>query len=196
MAINTEELIFEARAMLTELPESVTLSRDNLFDMIRPAIQLWQEKTNADIGKRQNFIKQSTDINIVDGFADISTVVDSLGYRLDFLHESDIYVPYAGEVNANYTVKFVNSLNRLMSIGRQDKFFVLAFLSGSSITFKEPGEVGFGSMNGTFQIRSVVIPTDLTQMPASVMPEIAVILADLAAKQIKQQNRGLDRTPK
>jgi hypothetical protein len=196
MAIDVEELILTARGMLTELPESVTLSRDNMFDIIRPAIQLWQEKTNMDIGKRQNFIVQSNDIDIVEGVADISTAIDTYGYRLDFLHESDIYLTYTGERNANYTVKFVASLNRLMSIGRQDKFFILAYLSGSVITFKSPDEVGFGSMDGAFQIRSVVIPNNLADMNRSVMPEIAVILADLASKQIKQQNRGLDKPVK
>jgi hypothetical protein len=196
MAINAEDLILTARSMLTELPESVTLSRDALFDMIRPAIYLWQEKTNQDLGKRQNFIVQSEDIPIVNGVADIGNIVDKYGYRLDFLHESDIYMPYTGETNANYTVKFVNSLNRLQSVGRQDKFFILAYLSGKSITFKGPDEVGFGAMETTFQIRSVVLPSDLGEIPDALMPEIAVLLADLAAKQLKQQNRGLDRPVK
>jgi hypothetical protein len=196
MAIDSEDLILTARSMLTELPESVMLSRDNMFDQISPAISLWQERTNADLGKRQNFIRQSGDINIVDGVADISQAITDYGYRLDFLHDSDIYIPYTGERNANYTVQFVASLNRLMSIGRQDKFFVLAYLSGETITFKFPEEVGFGSIDATFQIRSVVIPGDLSKIPASVMPDIAVILADLASKQIRQQNRGLDRPVK
>jgi hypothetical protein len=192
MAINEQELILTAREMLTELPEAVHFSRENLRALIQPAIWLWQEKINDDPRKREQFIVESDAITISQGQADISTEVDAKGFRLDFIRDSDIVIAYG---LPNYTVKFVNSLNRLSSIGRQDKFYVLAYMSGSHITFKDAGSVDIDDINGSFTLRSIALPTSLDALPSSAKAELSIILADLAKTEIGQQNRGLDVPP-
>lgn len=193
MAIDLSQLVLTAREMLSELPESVHFSRENLRALVKPAISLWQSQTNADITRRQNFIVDSAAINVVDGVADIGPEVDAKGFRLDFIRESDIVLPYQ---LPTYTVKFVNSFDRLMSTGRQDKFYILAYLSRTRLTFREAGEVLIDTMNGTFILRSTVIPVDPAVMPVSVMPEIAMVIADLARARESKENRGLDIPPK
>lgn len=192
MAIDLLQLILTAREMLTEEPEAVSYSRENLRALVRPAISLWQLQTNADITRRQNFIVDSAAIAIVDGVADIGPEVDAKGFRLDFIRESDIVLPYQ---LPTYTLKFVNSFDRLMSAGRQDKFYILAYLSGTRLTFREAGEVLIDTMNGDFILRSTVIPIDPSVMPVSVMPEIAMVIADLARARAPKENRGLDISP-
>lgn len=193
MAIVVNDLIMTAREILTELPESVHFSRESLRALVKPAISLWQDRTNADRNKRQNFVVTSNDISIIAGFADIATAVDAYGFRLEYIADADIVLPY-GE--PNYRVKFVNSFDRLVSIGRQDKFFTLAYLSGTQITFREAGVVELGTLDGTFKIVSPVIPSNLATLNAGVMPEIAIAVADLARAQMREQNRGLNIPPK
>lgn len=190
MAINPEELILAARDMLTELPESVIFSRDNLQGLIKPAIAVWQEQTNNDPQKRHDFIVESNDITIILGVADISTEVDATGFRVDFLKEGDIEIAYAK--SPNFTVKFVNSLDRLKMKGRQDQFFMKVYLNGMEMRFKEPGLADIDTLNGTFRIRSVVIPSNLADLSRSVMPMIATVVADLAKKQFAEKHRGVE----
>lgn len=195
MAIDENILILTAREMVTELPESVDFSRESLRMMIKPAISIWQNQTNDDPQRRQNFIVESDAITIAAGQADLSTQIDTKGFRVDFIKESDIVIAYSGSGIINYKVKFVNDFDRLISPGRQDKFFILAYLSGKQITFKDAGQINVDTIGGSFKIRSVVIPSDLAGLPASVMPEIALVIADLCKKRIKDQNRGLNMKP-
>lgn len=193
MAIEIEKLILQARESVTELPESVTLSRESLYALIPQAILVWQERTNENPQKRQNFIRESGEISITDGTADIESEVNEKGFRLEYIKASDIEI--ATGQNPRFQVKFVNSLDRLRMAGIQDRFFILAYLSGYKITFKDAGEEP-GTMNGAFTLRSVVLPTDLTDMNESVLPELALVLGELAKNQLAQQNRGLDREVK
>lgn len=93
-------------------------------------------------------------------------------------------------------MKFVNSLDRLKLVGRQDLFYCLAYMSGTRITFRYPGEADADTLNASFKIRSVVLPQDLTDMNEAILPELALVLAELAGHQIKEQNKGLNRPPK
>lgn len=189
-----EKLIFQAREQLTELPESVMLSRESLRALVPPAIALWQERTNGNLQKRQNFIRESGDIAVVDGVCDIAEVIDQFGFRLEFIRESDIEIEYPG--TPAFQVKFVNSLDRLKMVGRQDKFFTLCYLSGTKMTFRYAGDAYIDSLNVSFKIRSVVFPTDLTDMNEALLPELSLVLAELAGNQLKEQNRGLNIPPK
>jgi hypothetical protein len=194
MAIDLNTLVLTAREQLTELPESVQFSRENLRALIAPAISAWQEQTNDDPNKRQPFIVESGAITIVNGLADILAEVEARGFRLDFIKDSDIEIAYAK--TPVFQVKFVNSLDRLQMHGRQDRFLIKVYRSGTRFYFKDAGATDITSMNGSFTLRSVVIPNDPAQLPASVMPQIATAIADLARKQLAQQNRGLNMPPK
>lgn len=183
-----------ARDLLTDLPESVTLPRDVLFSMIKPAIAIWQLQTNDDPQRRQNFIVASAPIAIAAGEADISAEVEAKGFRLDLIKESDIELPGSGEVN--FAVKFMSSLDRFKMRGRQDRFFYKCYMSGTRLRFCEPGANWDDGYNGSLVLRSVVLPNDPGTMSKTLMPELAIVIADLARKQIREQNRGLNRPPK
>ena len=196
--IELDEIVFAAREQLTELPESVTLSRQSLRAMVPASIALWQNEINANPARRHNFLQRSPNIRIASGVADISQVVETMGYRLDFIHESDIEIAYSKQPVLH--VRFVNSKNRLYLGSRQDRFYVLAYLTGTKITFRDPDAAAnvdaTATMNGQFTMRSVVLPTDLSKMPRSVLPDLAVALADLARQQLREQNRGVNIAPK
>lgn len=195
MAIDVEELILAARDMLTELPESVVFSRDNLLGLVKPAISLWQDQTNENPQKRQNFIVESAAVVVAAGVCDLAAEIDSKGFRLEFIKENDIALTITGGITQapDLMVKFVNSLNRLKMKGRQDRFFTLAYLSGTLITFKQAGSTAVDEIAGTLKLRSPVIPSDLSTMNKAVMYELAILVADLAKQQFRQQNRGLDK---
>lgn len=194
MAINTDELVLTARDLITELPESVIFSRENLFSLIKPAISLWQDQTNSDPQKRQNFIVESGLIFIASGIADLSSEIGLKGFRVEFIKDSDVTLSIAGVAPQvpQLNVKFVNSVNRLAIVGRQDRFFHLVHLSGSRMTIRAAGSPSIAATNGTLTLRAPVIPSDLTTLNKPVMYEIAILLADLAKQQYKEQNRGLD----
>ena len=191
MAITVDELVFQAREQITGLPESVEFPRDAIRAVIPAAIAVWQERTNANPEKRQNFIRESAPITIVEDVADLESEVNAKGFRLEFIHGSDIEIAY--DVEIPLPVKFVNTLDRFKLAGRQDAFFIKAYLSGTRLMFRQPsGE----AMNGSFTLRSAVLPTDLTQMNKAILPELATIVAELLKKRFYQQNRGLDINPK
>lgn len=191
MAISIDELVFQAREQITGLPESVEFPRDAIRAVIPAAIAVWQERTNANPEKRQNFIRESSPITILANVADLESEVNAKGFRLEFISAADIEIAY--ETELRLPVKFVNSLSRLRLAGRQDRFFIKAYLSGTRLTFYQPsGE----EVNGSFTLRSVVLPSDLTDMNESILPELATIVAELLKKRYYQQNRGLDINPK
>lgn len=194
MAINVEELLLTVRDLLTELPESVIFSRDSLLGMVKPAIAQWQDATNEDPQRRQNFIVESDPITIAAGVADLSAQVDAKGFRLEFVKENDIALTVTGysSQTPNYQVKLVNSLDRLMTKGRQDKFYHLAYLSGTKLTLRTAGTTVINGMAGSLKLRAPVIPADLATMNKPMMYELAAVIADMAKKQFLQQNRGLD----
>lgn len=192
--INREKLIHLVREQITELPESVLFSRDNISSLIQPGIALWQEQTNNNKQKRHNFIQQES-VPIANGAADLSSAIDNKGFRLEYIREGDLEIT-TRDATPNLTVKFVASLNRLKLPGRADKFFVLAYLSGTSIRFRDPdaasGEDPLLTMSGDAVLRSVVLPNYLDGVPESIAPELALVIADLARKQFLEQNRGLN----
>jgi hypothetical protein len=193
MAIDPEKLVLTARDMLTELPESVTLSRDNLFGMIKPAISVWQDQTNNDPAKRQNFVVTSTDVDIEAGIAEyLPQGRRCKGFRVEFFADGDVSLTTDG-VTGYRPAKFVSSRDRLYRNGRQDKFRDLIYLQGMQLLVKGKGETVPENTNGTLVIASPVIPSDLADINGAVMYEIATVMADLAKKQLQQQNRGLDR---
>lgn len=194
MAIDTEELVLMARDMLTDLPESVSIPRDMLFTLIKPAIALWQLQTNDDPARRQNFIVESNSQTITANVCDIATAIDTYGFRMDLIKEGDIEMTYAGEVS--FKVKFFNSLDRFKLRGRQDKYFYKCYMSGTKLRFIEPGASSSDTFAGTFVIRSACIPSDPAALNQSVMPEIAINIADLVRKQIRMNNKGAERPPK
>lgn len=194
MAIDTEELILMARDMLTDLPESVSIPRDMLYTLIKPAIALWQLQTNDDPARRQNFIVASDAQVITDTVCNLSGAIDTFGFRMDMIKEGDIEIAYAGEVN--FKVKFFNSLDRFKIRGRQDKYFYKCYISGTTLRFIQPGASATALFSGSFVLRSVVIPSDPASLNQAVMPEIAINIADLVRKQIRMNNKGAERPPK
>ena len=192
--IDTETLILRAREHLTELPESVIFSRENLIALLPSAISAWQTETNQNKTRRQAFVIESDPVEISDGEADLTDEFDDKGFRLDFLLEGDISLLTDGKAAA-FNIKFVPSRDRLALIGRQDKFFTLAYLSGTRIYLRS-GTGASGELNGELLIRSVVLPADLEEFPSYIEPELATALAKLARMQFSAQNRGLDMPPK
>lgn len=190
MAIDVDQLVLLAREQLTELPESVIFSRENLRALVPSAVALWQEQTNSNHEKRHAFLKESDDIDVEANVADIADAVDEYGFRLDFIRDSDVLVSYDSPIKLR-TV-FVSSIDRLRMPGRQDRFFVLAYLRGTQIEFCHPN---FIEWSGTFRLRSVVIPFDLWEIPAPLAPELALVVAELARREFTQQNRGLNVEP-
>ena len=192
--IDSLELILLARDGLTELPESVIFSRENLLGLIPQAITLWQDRTNANPEKRHNFLILSDNISIRNSAADISEALDEFGYRVEYIAGSDVLLE--GTNLPKKKVTFVNSWDRLAHPGRQDKFSNLAYLQGKIITFRNPLATGntdpLKSLNARFKLNSVVIPNDLNEIPNSVMSDLALILAEIAKGEFRQQNRGLD----
>jgi hypothetical protein len=197
MAITLDELVSASRELVTELPESVIFSYENIAALIPSAIALWQQKTNNDVSKRQAFIQESENISLtsVTGFgaeANILPQVDAKGFKLEFIKDSDIEIAYATGGEPNFTVKFVPSLDRLKIFGRGDKFFIKAYLSGTNIKFRKSDGLAF---TGTMKIKSVVLPSDLTTLPASVKGDLALIVAELAKLEIREKNLGLNISP-
>ena len=199
--INPLELITIARDALTELPESVIFSRENLLGLIPSAISIWQERTAKNPAKRHNFIQESGAIQIRNGVANISEAIDEYGYKLEYIEGSDVVIDLAYSPDLpNKRVVFVNSIDRLHAPGRADKFYILGYLLGTTITFHNPiaavGEDATTTLNSRFKLRSVVMPNDLADIPESVAPEIGLIIAEIAKGQFRQQNKGLDLNPK
>ncbi len=196
--INIEELVLQAREHLTELPESVIVSEDSLAALVPSAIAVWQLKTAKDRNKRQNFVVKSEPLTVTDGELDLSAAIETYGFRLDMLEEGDL--EFTGSTDKKYGIKFIASRDRLKFPGIQDKFFTLAHLSGTTIQFRDPAAVSpanpLTSLNGEIIIRSVVLPKELTDIPYTVLPELALELADLARRQFNSQNRGLNIPPK
>lgn len=188
MSINVEELILAARDILTEEPESAEYSRDALLGLVKPAIVAWQDQTNQDVQKRQNFVVQSAAITITNGIADLSTEIDSKGFRIEFIKDSDIEVAISGvsPISPEILVKLVSTKDRLNYRGRQDKFFVVGYLSGSRITFRAPGSGAINSLNGTMTLRAPVIPSDLTAMNKPIMYELAIVIAQMAKQKYER----------
>lgn len=192
MAIDPLQLVLTARDMVTDLPESVTLPRDAIFSMIPSAIAIWQLQTANDPEKRQNFIVESGTITMTNNVADIASEIASKGFRMEFIHESDIEISYTG--STNFTVKFIKTLDRFKLRGRQDKFFVKCYMSGTTLRFCKANAAWTEDWDTTFKIRSVVIPSDLTSLSPSVLPEIAIVLADELRKMMpREKNFGLNR---
>lgn len=192
MSIDVNDLIFRAREQVTGLPESVEFPRDAVRAVIPSAIAVWQERTAADPEKRQNFIRESDPIVIdTDGVADIEEQVNAKGFRLEFINASDIELTYSADIK--FSVKFVNSLDRFLMQGRQDAFFIKAYQSGPKIRFRQPSGL---PIEADLVLRSVVLPSDLEDMNASILPELATIVAEILKKRFYNQNRGLDIQPK
>lgn len=176
--------------MVTELPESVTLSRENILACIPAAIALWQDRTANDPHKRIQWVVESDLISVTANVATIAAQMEAKNFRYEWLHESDIIVAYAAK-GPSLTVKFVNSYDRLQMSGPQDSYFLLAYISTSgTITFKKPGTSSWTASN-IFKIRSVSIPSELNSLPASVLPELMLVLAEILKAQFRDQNRGV-----
>lgn len=191
MAIDVNTLIFRAREQITGLPESVEFPRDAIYAVIPSAIAVWQERTNANHEKRQNFIRQSDPIAINDNVADIEEQVNLKGFRLEFINASDVEISYDAVVQL--PLKFVNSLDRFNLVGRQDAFFIKAYQSGMKIRFRQPSG---DPIEQDLVIRSVVMPSNLEDMNEAILPELALIVAEIMKKRYYTQNRGLDIPPK
>lgn len=195
--INPEELVLMARDGLTELPESVIFSRENLRGLIPQAIALWQERTNSNPEKRHPFLVLSDNIKIQSGVADISEAVEDFGYKLEYISDSDIII--TGENLPRKKVNFVYSWDRLVSPGIQDKFFILGYLEGMTITFRNPVVIPdqdpLKTLNAQFKLNSVVLPNSLEDTPKSVIADLALALAEIAKGQYRQQNKGIDTAP-
>ena len=194
MARNTEELVLMARDMLTDLPESVSIPRDMLYTLIKPAIALWQLQTNNDPARRQNFIVASNTQNIVANVCDLANAIDTYGFRMEFIKEGDIEITYAGQVN--FTVKFINSLDRFKIRSRADKYFIKCYMSGTVLRFCAPDSAWSTAFAASFVLRSAVIPSDPASLNTGIMPEIAINIADLVRKQLRMNNKGVERPPK
>lgn len=194
MAIDPEKLVLVCRDMLTELPESVTLSRDNIFSLIKPAISIWQDQTNNDPRKRQNFVVRSRNISIRTGIADIASAVDDGGFRIEFFADGDVSVTTQG-ITGYRPAKFVSSRDRLYRTGRQDRFRDLIYLQGLKLLVKGKGQATPDTTTGSLVIASPVLPTDLSRFNEPVMYEIATVMADLAKKQLPDRNIALGQQP-
>lgn len=189
MAIEQQSLL-AVREMITELPESVTLSRENIMACVPAAIALWQDRTANDPHKRVQWFVESGNVSVAANVADISSIMETNGFRYEWLHESDILVSYAAK-GPSLAVKFVNSYDRLKMTGPQDDYFLLAYVSTSgTITFKKPGTSSWTASN-VFKIRSVAVPGTLGAMPASILPELMLVLAEILKAQFRDQNRGV-----
>lgn len=192
MAIDPLQLVLTARDMVTDLPESVTLPRDAIHSIIPSAIAIWQLQTANDPEKRQNFIVESGTITMTNNVADLAAEIASKGFRMEFIHEGDIEISYAGTMN--FTVKFIKTLDRFKIKGRQDAFFIKCYMSGTTLRFCKANSPWTEDWDTTFKIRSVVIPSDLTLLPPSVLPELAIVLADELRKTLpREKNLGLSR---
>ena len=192
MPIDIKQLVLMAREQLSELSSAVHFSEENLYALIRPAIAMWQEETNNDPQKRQSFIVESGKISPVAGVYDLSDAIDTYGFRLDWLKESDIEIAYDPAQAPEFTVKFVNSLDRLKMVGRQDKFFHLAYLSGTNLRMRKAGSTTADAMMDDIVIRSAAIPSDPSELNAGIMPELSTAIANLARREIMAENRGLN----
>jgi hypothetical protein len=185
----TEELVMRTREMLTDEPESALLPREQLIAVIPIAISEWQKKIVKDRAQLEAFRVETGEITIADGVADLSNEVNAKNIRLDLLTESDIEFVSGPTFPFIKTVQFVRSYDRLTLGGIQDKFFILAFLSGYQLRFRNPdtspGDDATQTLTGTFKIRGISIPNDLEDVPETMTGDIAVILADLLRKRIK-----------
>lgn len=191
MPIDPDLLILRTRDLLTDLPEAVTLPRDQLFSMIGPAIAVWQAEIERDPEKRQLFTVTTDNIVVVNNVADIADAVNDHNLRLDKIKDADIEV--VSGATTRFEVKMVNSHDRLRVRSAADRFFAKAYLSGTRLTIVPPGASLTGAWGGEIRITGLSMPQDLEALPQSAEPDLAIIIADIARKTIRQQNRGLDR---
>lgn len=200
--MNTDELVEIARNILTEEPDARRFTREKIRALIPVAISELQEKillaarAGFGMGNLQAFVIETGDIDVVDGVADLTTQIDATGLRLDLIKASNILVNYT-ENPFIKTVQFVSSLDRLTLGGIQDKFFILAFLDGQLLRFRDPDGGGDPTitLNTTIKIRGVCTPSTVAQISNDQRGILANVLADVARREVPQPEIGVNVVP-
>lgn len=182
--MNIENLIERSRSLISEQPDSAVISREKLTALVPVALSLLQESIRADRAKLDSF-KQDVSAVITNGVADLTGVVETNGLRLDMVDGSDVRVVYDGNPSLK-TVQFVHSLDRLTLGGIQDYLFILAYIAGAKIYFRNNAEAADQTTNltETVTIRGVCLPDSIEKIPQFLEGELAQILAKLAIAEI------------
>jgi len=190
MAIDANDLVLRAREHLLESDESVKFTTERLYALIPSALSKWIERTGKDPRKRLNFLAETADITVTAGVADVESAIEAKGIQAQFVTGDHIVFSYGG--NPNLAIQMVNSRDRLRLGGIQDRFFVMVYFDGKKMYFRNPADGALNSFSGTFKIRSVAVPRDLTDIPNSVEGELASILAEVArAYNVEGEHKGV-----
>jgi hypothetical protein len=155
----------------------------------------------ADVGRRVVI----TDPN--DGRIIIDALITAVADENNFTFDDEVAIDYIGatatiyDVNGNLPgkatmqVNFVNSRDRLTLGGRQDIFSLPAYFDGRVMYFRDPSTTvdPLTSFEGTMTVRTTAVPVTLAQVPAGLIGELALIMAELIKTADKPvQNRGVD----
>jgi hypothetical protein len=178
MPIDPTELTIRAREHLTEGDESTKFTTERLYALIPSALAEWIRRTEKDPSKRRNFLAETNSITATAGEADVSAAIETVGIQSQFVKEADILFDYDGA--PNLTAKAVNSRDRLILGGIQDRFFVMYFFDGKKMFFRNPVDGLLDTFAETFTIRGVCVPKTLDEIPTSVEGELSSILAEIA----------------
>lgn len=197
------ELVERARALLTEEPDARRFSREKLHAVIPVAIAELQLKIEEAaqvgvMGKFNSFVIETDDIDIDSGIADLEDAVNETGLRLDMHKSWNVFISYAENPKIK-TVQMVNSYDRLSLGGIQDRFYVLAFLDGNKMYFRDPSaasnEDATTKLSATVTIRGVATPTTTEQISKDQEGILAGVLAEVARREVPLPEIGVNLAP-
>lgn len=94
-----------------------------------------------------------------------------------------VYDSAPASSESDFQVAFVNSRDRLILGGRQDRHFITAYFDGKKMYLRDPDAASgnpLTSFNGSMTVRGIVVPTALTNVPAGLVGDLAIVLAEMA----------------
>ncbi|GEM_PF-5281451 len=189
--MTSDELAQRARDILTEKPDSAVLSKEKMIGLIPTAVKMLIASLPS---HKQARFRQNFNVTITSGVADLSDAVDN-GLLADNIKSSDIVLSYEPGNPILQTVQFVDSYDRLTQNGIQDRFFVLAFLDGNNLIFKNPSDLAINTLDTSGTIKGLCAPSDVGELPAEFDADLVLMVAELGRKEIgMDQRRRIDRT--
>lgn len=187
--ISENELIQRTRSILTERNQSQIHPLQEIRALIPIAVGMLYDRDASKFS--EEFKATTAEITVGAGNkVDIATAIDAVGIRLSSVINADVDIVTltgAGAARPNFNVDWVSTADRLAGNGIQDGLFILAFLDNTVLNLKN----GTRNLQGTtFKITAPAIPP-IGNLPYSLLPAIAVILAELLTNENGANQTGL-----
>lgn len=200
-----DQVVFRARAALTEAQEAVEFAPGTLRAAIPLALAALHLRSKKDSTFRENFLVETDFINIATGSkAECKTALDAKGIlpsdiplgRIIFDYTDVVFPEVEGWENQNIpevdTVQFIRQRDRLRVAGIADKFYILCYVEGTTLYFKHPGYSVSIPTTVKFKIKAPAHTLNLALLPEALIGFLATEVVETVKRAHKPNKPGID----